>query len=216
MLRREWFTAAELAGMSLPGLPASARGMQIALGRDWSDARFEGVRWRGREGRGGGVEYHYTALPAPAQAQIVSAFNDVAHAAERAGAQDRGAREDLWGWFDRLPERKKAEAHRRLEALDAAVAMSGARIGRTEAMKIVAHARGIGLSSLYAWASAVDAIQRHDWLPYLAPRHSGRAGHEVECAPEAWDFLKADYLRLERPTFEACFRRLERAAAQHG
>ena len=94
--------------------------------------------------------------------------------------------------------------------------MTSVQIGRVQAMKLVAQARGIAVSSLYAWQDAVAVAPRHDWLPYLAPRHAGRAGHEVECSPEAWEMLKADYLRLEYPTFEACFERTLRAAAKHG
>ncbi len=39
---------------------------------------------------------------------------------------------------------------------------------------------------------------------------------KAECPAEAWDFLKSDYLRAERPTFESCFRRLERVAEDKG
>jgi transposase InsO family protein len=216
MLTREWFTAAEIAAMRLPGCPTRRPTVTDVLQQQWGAEQFKDVRWRGRAGRGGGVEYHYTALSAPAQAQIVATFNEVAATGERARARDKLAREDLWTWFDGLPAKKKAEAERKLEALDAARAMTSARIGRTEAMRIVAQARGIAVSSLYAWEQAVACVPRHDWLPYLAPRHAGRVGHEAECSAEAWEFLKADFLRLERPTFESCFRRLERAAKEHG
>ncbi len=215
MMVREWFTCAELAAMALPGFPASARGAQISLGAV-ATTDLEGVRWRARVGRGGGVEYHYTALPAAAQAQIVARFNEASETAATARAKASTTREDLWRWFEALPAKKREEAARRLEALQAAVALTSARLGRTEAMRIVAGARGVAASSLYTWMQAVATVAAHDWLPYLAPRHAGRIGHETECSAEAWEFLKADYLRLERPTFEACCRRLERTAAAEG
>ena len=34
----------------------------------------------------------------------------------------------------------------------------------------------------------------------------------MDCSPLAWEFLKADYLRPEKPSFLACYRRLERTA----
>lgn len=58
---REWFTAAELAGV--PGLPSTERGVQkTAEAKTW--------QWRPREGRGGGREYHVSALPARSRAAL--------------------------------------------------------------------------------------------------------------------------------------------------
>jgi len=215
MMAREWFSAAEIAAMGLPETPATARGVQIALARFPADPTMENLRWRARTGRGGGVEYHYTALPAAAQAQIVARFNETGAAAEKARASGP-AREDIWAWFEALPAKKRDEAARKLEALDAARALTSARIGRVQAMKLVAERTGIALSSLYQWEKAVACVPRHDWLPYLAPRHAGRAGHEIECPADAWDVLKADYLRPEKPTFASCHGRLVRIAAAKG
>lgn len=36
------------------------------------------------------------------------------------------------------------------------------------------------------------------------------------CDEKAWDFIRADYMRPERPTFNSCYRRLEKAAVKHG
>ena len=54
-----------------------------------------------------------------------------------------------------------------------------------------------------------------DRLPALAPRHKGRT-KTSDCDPRAWTFLCTDYLRPERPNFEACNRRLREAAAIEG
>ncbi|GGG30782.1 hypothetical protein GCM10010964_18360 [Caldovatus sediminis] len=71
MLSREWFTAAALAALALPGLPRSKPAV-IALAKraGWQHPEAEGRLWRRRRGRGGGVEYHCSVLPAAAQAVL--------------------------------------------------------------------------------------------------------------------------------------------------
>ena len=214
MLSREWFTAAELAALALPGFPVSK---STAL--DWLSRAVpapDDFRRRERAGRGGGAEFHYSALPAPAQAALVQRFNQVEQTAGSARAEGVPGREDVWASFEQLPEKKQADARRKLEALDALAAMCSQQIPRTEAARLVASARGISVASLYQWSAAVEAIPRGDWLPFLAPRHAGRAGHATECSPAAWEFLKADYLRLSRPTIDACLRRLHATAQKEG
>jgi hypothetical protein len=52
-LAREWYSAAELAEMGLPGLPGTKQGvLKLAKRRAWA------ANARTRIGRGGGVEYH--------------------------------------------------------------------------------------------------------------------------------------------------------------
>ncbi|WP_409790396.1 transposase domain-containing protein [Sphingomonas pseudosanguinis] len=50
-------------------------------------------------------------------------------------------------------------------------------------------------------------IGTEHWLPFLAPRYQG-GGKEVEIDPTAWQILKSDYLRPEKPSFAACYNRL--------
>jgi transposase InsO family protein len=216
MLTQEWFSAAELAAMALPSLPNTKRGIILFAERsDWQRAEWRDVRWRQRKGRGGGVEYCYTVLPQVAQIALTVQFTQVAEAQERAAAKQQLTQAEMWRFFDALPAQKKAKAGKKLEALDAVRALTRGGMGKLIAMQQVAAHCGVKLSSLYSWERCVDGIDRHDWLPYLAPKHAGR-GVTVECSDEAWNFLKADYLRPERPDFEACWRRLERAAKEHG
>lgn len=59
----EWMSGAQIAELALPGLPASERGI---LKRASSDQWIS----RPRSGRGGGVEYHVSALPDAARAEL--------------------------------------------------------------------------------------------------------------------------------------------------
>lgn len=58
-----WFSAGELAGMGLPELPFTRRGLR-------ERAQREGWEFRSRQGRGGGVEYHADSLPPEARTEF--------------------------------------------------------------------------------------------------------------------------------------------------
>lgn len=62
-----WLTSSEIAELALPGLPTSRKNvLALAEREDW--ARFTSL-CRQRDGRGGGVEYHVSLLPAMARAE---------------------------------------------------------------------------------------------------------------------------------------------------
>lgn len=205
-LSKEWFTAAELAELGLPDLPTEKKNVLLmAERRAWTRADREGRLWRPRRGRGGGIELHYTALPPAAQVQLAIRFAQAP--ADGDGPPPESARAEAWAQFDLMPDHKKAEARRRMEAIEAVRALQRAGVPKTVAAQQIAPRFDVALSGLYRWETAVNGIERCDWLPFLAPRHAGRSG-ETECSPEAWDFLLADFLRLSQPPFSACFRRL--------
>ncbi|MDO8837980.1 MAG: Mu transposase C-terminal domain-containing protein [Parvibaculum sp.] len=58
-----WFSAQELAGLGLPAIAGTERGVQLQATR-------EGWQSRPREGRGGGREYHLTSLPEAARIEL--------------------------------------------------------------------------------------------------------------------------------------------------
>lgn len=216
MMAREWFSPSELAAMALPMLPNSTRGIQMVADREeWHRPSWRDRRWRERGGRGGGLEYHFSLLPASAQVKLAKEHAQVDETAEREQAKRAMSREDMWAWFEGLPDKKRNEAKRRLEILDAVRAVVAERMGKAFAVQQIASHFGVTVATIYNWERLVAIQPRHDWLPWLAPRHSGRT-ETVECDAEAWEMLKSDYLRPEKPTFLSCFRRLERTAAERG
>ncbi len=70
---QEWFSAAELAELALPGLPGDKRSItRRAREERWAaqtDAQGE-LLARPRRGRGGGIEFHADVLPAPARIEL--------------------------------------------------------------------------------------------------------------------------------------------------
>ncbi|MDU7522076.1 MAG: transposase domain-containing protein [Roseomonas mucosa] len=181
----------------------------------WQRPEWEGLRWRRRKGAGGGFEYHYSCLPAQPQTALVLRLGHVEIAQEREIAREKMTRAQLWEWFDAQSAKKKADARERLEALDRVELLCSAGMGRVQAMQMVRVEKGVTLASMYSWAGRVRGVERHDWLPYLVSHQAG-GNRTAECSPEAWEFLKADFLRPERPNFTDCYERLLATAKVRG
>jgi transposase InsO family protein len=209
-LVEHWFSLPELADLALPGLPSTRQGLQKLAERD-------GWLCRPRAGSGGGLEYAITNLIGPARAALEKRM-----AAERAQPDTRSAakaqlsHEDAWAWFERLPDHKKIEARRRLEALSGVDRLVSTGTPKKQAMMLVAAQRDIGLSTLHSWEALVRGLPREHRLPRLAPRHAGATGPRTECHPEALDWLRSAWLSPSQPTVDACIRDLRAQAGLRG
>lgn len=218
---KDWWSPAELAEAGLPDMPNTERAIRMMADRgnwrhpDHEYPRNPRGRWRLREGRGGGYEYHVACLPRRARVALMMR----AHKAEPLPARDVAkaslASAEAWAWFEGLPERKKAEAREKLDALLAVEALVRAGDERDLCMMIVAADAGVSLRTLYNWRARVANTPRADWLPALASRLPGRT-KEAECSDAAWEAFQALYLRLEKPTIKACYRDLQKMAEQQG
>lgn len=210
---KTWWTPAEIVARALPSLPGTVRGVNGLADRQGWAARVNAAGEplaRKRQGRGGGWEYHYALFPAPAQAALVKEIDGTA--AKPAPARDAA---EVWAFFERLPESRKAKARQRLALLERVEALHVGGLPKDQAVHMTAVAAGVGLSTVYGWFDLVAGVERADWLPYLAPRHAGRVA-TVECDPRAWDALKTDWLRDSRPSFQSCYERLRQIAAAQG
>lgn len=216
---QEWFSPAEIAELKLPGTPGTKMGVNALADRNgWRDAVTvnNDPLARKRKGRGGGWEYHWSLLPIPAQTALQK--REIARKkAEAPKANERGstaARVD-WEWFEALPETRKKKAHDRFAVLDAICTLQRGALSKDQAVCIISGQQKIGASTIYNWFKLVEGLDRKDWLPALCPRHAGRT-KTVPCDPLAWECLKTDFLRLEKPPFSACYLRLETAAQENG
>ena len=210
---REWFTAAEILPAAGYALPDSAAALNEHIQRaGW---RKDPRRARVRFGKGGGYEYHISLLPMPVRAALLAA--DETPLAEAAEAASKAVRSALWDRFDRLSEAAKGKAAARLAAVQAVhAAQQKAFQDRREAIvSHVARAHGVAASSLWNWLARVEGLAKADWLPALADQRGGER-ERAEIPADAWEYFKADYLRLEQPALAACYDRTQRAAAKHG
>jgi transposase InsO family protein len=221
----QWLAMPDVATM-IGVTERSAR--RIAERNGWLDTAHQwpldqAGTWRRRKGKGGGIEISSAALPAEAQlrieiapaiAAIVSPDTELPVADD--AQTDALERSEVARQFDSQPEHRKAEARKRVELLLAIERLSDSGIARCTAFAMVSAESGVAERTLRLWRGKVDGVERHDWRYYLVPRHVGSRGREKEIAADAWDFIRADWLRVECPPFESCWRRLQRAAATHG
>ena len=198
-----WWTAAELAEARLPGLPTTKRRINALAEREcWQAAEGKARR---RAGRGGGWEYHWHLLPLSARTRLVPATT-----AAEIEVRDPLDRTGAYAAWDELPEATKDEARRRFEACSAIAALQDA--GQIKNVAVHAVGRKIGKSArtLWNWLGLLEGIPREDWLVYLPPRRGGiaRPYQRAHIPDRFMDLLKADYLRLEAPSFTSAYRRV--------
>lgn len=210
---REWFTAAELADLGLPGLPGDKRSINRRAQEERWSSRIGAdgeLLVRKRSGRGGGIEFHVSLLPGEAAIELArrGIIRTRPEAAESAQAS-------AWAWFERQGAKVKAEAQRRLDVLGAAELLVAAGASRSAAVAQVSADRGVGKSTIWNWLRLVEGIDRADWLPALAPRRKG-GGIEAEIDPLLWAAFKSDYLRNAAPTLASVYQRVGRIAAEKG
>lgn len=223
------FAASELAG--LPGMPATRDGVRHR-------AASEGWPARPRAARGGGSEYPISCLPALTQAALADKVLSAAPASSAlsfsadAGAsfsfagspggagctpqpESRASRdprseqraEQLAALFESKPESIKAEARRCLAIVQEYFTLLDHQVARRAALEVVTKKHAISEATLGRYVAAVKGKPSHLWLYELAPRHVGRTAI-ADMSAEAWEVLKADYLRKERPSARACIERL--------
>jgi putative transposase len=205
---REWWTASELADAALPDMPTAQRSVERWIKR--INLRAHPDLARRRAGRGGGWEYHWKALPSRAQRKLLAA----AAAPVAVPAPDRDA---AWSWFEGLPEVAQDKARFRLRIIQAVEALED-QLGRHMAVDAIARSESVAPRSVWNWIAMIEGVRLDDRLPYLAPRHRAakRPNTRDDVDPEFLDWVKSDYLRLERPSWATCYRRAVRVAEQKG
>lgn len=214
---KEYASAKELTGLPLddeggqwPGTERGVLKRTIALGIE--KRRRPGTKaW----------EYLVSALPEITQTALYQRQIRAEQAAKIAAERKEQATtrattpDELWAWYDRRPGSLKDEAAHRLVIVQALAAALEDGQPLALARCAIAAEHGVSDNTLHRWWQRVKDHQRHDWLPLLVPHTTGRTA-TAPCANEAWEFFKADYLRLEQPSAAACYQRLQRAAAEHG
>lgn len=201
----EWFTAAEIADMALPGLPRTKRAIQDVANREgWAQATdMDGDPLsRPRRARGGGVEYHMSLLPEAARTRLLSRFAPPPAPATKP-VETASGRESVWARYDRLPATMKAEAKARLEVIQRVERLMRAGLNKTRACEeITAQARrearatgqrSFSVSTLNAWFARINGVSTADRLAYLAPDYVGRTA-TAPCSDEAWLLFRSEYL----------------------
>lgn len=201
-----WLTAAEIAERNLPGLPADKRAVNaLATTTGWAQQTGDDGTplARRRAARGGGTEYHASLFPDEAQERLSRLVQHSPTAANDISTAD----ENAWAWFDAQSGSTKAKAGERLAILTEVENCINAGAMRTVAFETVGRKHAVSSRAISDWFNLVGSLPRADWLPRLAPQYRG-GGKEIEIDADAWRIIKTDYLRLEKPSFAACYNRL--------
>ena len=159
--------------------------------------------------------YDIRDLPADIQAALAQTLladrgSMSAAAAEQIGNQEAHAASELatlGAHYESKPAHGKEEAQRRLAIVQAYAQLRGNGIARPAVIDAVAIQHHVSHATLQRYLALVDGRPEHAWLYLLTPRHFGRTA-KAAFSPEAWEILKADYLRPERPAAAACIARL--------
>ncbi len=206
------FTAKELAKMKLPGFPQTKMGFM-------KKASKEGWPFSNRSARGGGREYIFNTLPKNLKIAIIkknpNLFGTMITLDSAPpvipGTPQNGDSDSLWSYYASRPEKEKKIAEKRLLALNQVFDLKSNDISKMDSILLVAEEIKVSQSSIYNWFGAVKDFDRSNWLPALMPKWKG-CQIKAECSIEAWKLFGDDYLRPEKPSIAACYRRLKRIA----
>jgi putative transposase len=153
---KEWLTAREIAVERLPDLPDTERGIQLYADRErWNTHPAYARR---RQGRGGGFEYHYSALPTLSQVTYVQRYMIAGHSELTIDAPTAKPAIDL-------TDRARTERDARLAVVTAFDTFAqGQRMAVQAAMFIFCDRYNIG-----------GFFQVEDWVRKLLPKISQRS-----------------------------------------
>ncbi|EAT15344.1 Mu transposase C-terminal domain-containing protein [Desulfuromonas acetoxidans] len=213
-----WGTAKEYCEEGLPGLPTTERRCLDRLGKF-----AESFANKSRQRNGSkATEFHYSILPPKSQAPLAQRYPELFVSRQFQPNQNNSeheSRDILWDYYSRKTDKAKAAAQVRLEAVQMCTTLLSNGWKKTEAKEQVVEVfKGrtkVSFHTLGNWLKKINGVDQADWLPALVDGYTGRQT-DSKVSPEAWDYIKADYLRRERPTWSSCYERLERAGAKPG
>jgi putative transposase len=122
----------------------------------------------------------------------------------------------LWMAYDRADEKGKGRAKERLPIVRYYDDLYSSGLHTKEdARSRTAEKFDCSASSLKVWLGWIAGVERDDWLAALLDQHHGRP-RPPAYDERIWLWWKSDFLRLDRPTATACFRRAIAIAREQG
>jgi len=124
-------------------------------------------------------------------------------------------REALHAYAAQKSTKNREGAARKAEAVRAVETLMARGTGKIEACKEVGGKIGKHWQGVRGWFEKTRGVDPGDWVAILVDARGGNRP-KTGISPEAWDYIKADWLRIERPTLQAVYERAKRAAKAHG
>jgi putative transposase len=213
---KKWYSAKELEGK--PGMLAHAANITRKAKLDgWEKRQAPGVK-------GVAFEYHIDSLPEQAKTALIlqsgkieiqGKFYDIRKPEDSEEVSYNRAA--MWARYDALTDKQKEKTQRNLMCVKTVIKLHEHGIKILDCFDKAA--AEFNLSSSHVKRFYYDAIkfEKDDWLAALSSKYQKRKEkNDAEFTPEAWEFFKADYLRLEQPSLAACVYRTQQAAKQKG
>ena len=127
-----------------------------------------------------------------------------------------------WEKFARKTDKQRERAVYRCElCIEVGTMHARENIPLYQAFVLVADKYQESVGNLRNWwygtanRKGVNGFDSKDWLAILIDDYKGRVVSAF-CDDKAWDFFLKDYMRMEKPSFSACYRNLLRVAAEQG
>lgn len=216
----EWVTIKEILSAAGNDLPKSERSLYRFIAQNgWKSNRDF---YQKRAKKAGGDLYHVSLLPAPVQIRLRAVqkaqeakSEPEAKETNPVAQEDIKTAEELWAFYERLPAHQKEVCATRLKLVMRVDELRSAGHQKVHAIALAVSEYGTSISTYHNYAKMIASWPRKDWLAALAPKYVFEVSGNT-CHPQAWAVLKSDYLRPEKPTLSACYRRMKSAAEKHG
>lgn len=207
----KWFTLSQILSAAGSDLPSSERSLyRFVSNNGWKKIKDA---YRKRSKKLGGDLYHISLLPAPVQIRLKA--SKTADKKQDNKSAEIITSETLWERYEKLPLHQKEECRKRLELISRVDDLHASGINKSQSISIATTEHQQSFSTYRNWVSLTQGWPRKDWLAALAPKYNAEVP-ENTCHPKAWAVLKSDYLRPEKPSLSACYRRMKQAAEKHG
>ncbi|TVP09815.1 transposase domain-containing protein [Shewanella sp. KCT] len=217
-----YFTAKEIAGT--PDMPKNERNCLTKLNNLFNNSDINPELKRKRLGTKA-FEYHFSLLPPAARAALLKRQGKLEFDGKLLNlpkpAQPRYDRDALWALWERAGAKAQETAKRKVEYVRAFYALVATGCAKMEAYAHICQEFSVAKATLIRDVLSVKGYDAADWLPQLLTKYQIGAMNSAESRradidEQAWACFKADYLRLEQPSFKGCYYRLKDAAKEKG
>lgn len=211
-----WVTVQDCCGVA--GLPAGAQNVRRKL--EGFVAGNESLT-RKRSGSKA-VEFNVSAFPAQIRAEVLLRHNRVETSAGLIRLPEKQVdpvRQSLWKAWERAGDAQRQQAQERVKAVILMTELVKSGLGVRASAALAARQLDLSENTLRKWYGRVQKYPRSDWGPALIDTRiqAGTACvRKANFDEEAWEWIKADYLRLEQPSLTSCYIRLEKQAKETG
>lgn len=211
-----WVTVKDCAGCGeLPTDPSNVRSRLDALSCAETKRKREGSK---------AFEYHISILPIQAQAELYKRMGKIEiqgklyNIPQAQGNENLTySREKLWSEWDAATEKQRTKATGQCQMMVAVAKLIESGINGQNVFHAIATEFNANKSTVQRLYYKVKNFEQEDWAAVLLPRYRNRREEiEAEFTSEAWEFLKADWLRPEEPSLATCVLRLRQAADNFG